>query len=443
MRKIVLLCIVVTLFLSVSTPIFAIDNPAFLIKINGTLDNDIKINNQSTFVIDWQVMANRDELTLRNTQGLRLSFDNTLLQLIKWDGSGIVTGGNTGTNFSPVSQAGQVGAYNSDLRIFAAQNITRGLISISLGSFYDEYLCPKQTYVSLAQLRFAFRDGKSPEDLTATSIRCMNAGELSSTAQSSSVLLNTNENDVTSYEYLRQENGTALAGDKLNAPLISYPHGSSDNSNDIDEPYEGTSNPNNPNTSEDIPETKPLQATSDFTNPYTDVTQKAWFYNAVKYVTENGCMNGIGDNEFSPNSPITRAMFATVLYRLAGEPPTSNKNLFIDVLTGQWYTNAIIWTHENKLILGYGDGKFGIDDNLTREQAVTILNRYTVSLGVDASNQVDLSMYTDASLISAWAQNSMCWAVRNGIVSGRTTTTLVPQGFMTRAEIAQILLNLN
>jgi len=431
-----------TLGFSASLSAFAVDSPAFSVKVIGTLDAEKTFNGQDTLIIDWQIMANKDGLTLRNTQGLRLAYDNAVLQLMKWDGSGVVADSSTGATFSPISQAGSSGVYPFGFRVFAAKNASGnlGYLNISLGSAYDTYLCPKGRYVSLGRTRFVFRAGKTFSDLTANSIRCMTVSELSATAQSSAILLNTSENDVTSYEYLRQANGVAIGGDKLNAPAITYPRGTSGDDGNGKPPNETPSH-NEPVAPDDPANKKTPLSDIDYINPYTDVPSNAWYFSAVKYVTVNGFMNGTGNNRFSPSTPTTRAMFATVLHRMAGKPNASGPNVFTDVADGKWYTDAIRWANEKKLVLGYGNNKFGTNDNITREQAVTLLYRYSELIGLDISGQADLSKYSDASKISSWALVAMRWAVSAGIVSGRTPTTLVPQGQMTRVEAAQLLLN--
>jgi hypothetical protein len=174
--------------------------------------------------------------------------------------------------------------------------------------------------------------------------------------------------------------------------------------------------------------------------PYTDVRDIDWFYNAVAYVFENGLMNGVSESLFSPQGTMTRAMVATVLYRAAGSPDVSGENPFTDVLPGQWYTDAIIWANANGIINGYGNGKFGVNDPVTREQLVAILYRYEkLQNGDIVVDTTLLDAYFDAPQISEYAVEAFAWAVENGIVTGRTATTLAPVGTATRAEVATIL----
>jgi len=173
--------------------------------------------------------------------------------------------------------------------------------------------------------------------------------------------------------------------------------------------------------------------------PFTDVESTDWFYEAVRFVAENGLMNGTSVDKFSPNTAMSRAMLVTVLYRLEGELPVSGSIPFADVKAGEWYSDAILWANNNNIVIGYSSVIFGRNDPITREQTVTILYRYAKLKGLDVSASVDLSGYTDMKDISGWALDAMKWAVAERIVQGRTNTTIVPQGTSTRAEVAMIL----
>jgi hypothetical protein len=173
-------------------------------------------------------------------------------------------------------------------------------------------------------------------------------------------------------------------------------------------------------------------------NPFTDVKAADWFYESVKYVFENKLMNGTSSDSFEPQTSVSRAMFVTILYRLADEPAVSASNVFHDVAAGQWYSDAVIWASANGVVLGYGD-TFGVNDNVTREQMATILFRYAAVSGEDINPAATLDKYSDLDRISVWAAPAMEWAVAKGIISGRSATELAPQGAATRAEAATIL----
>jgi len=220
--------VIITIFfcLSIGSPIMAADNQVFSVEITGTPDTTTTLNGQSTIVLDWRILTNREGQTLRYAQGLRLAYDNTVLQLVNWDGEDSVDDSILSKNFTPIPGTGILGDFNTDLILFAAQNDSGelGYLNYLLGSPFDAYDCPQGSYLTLAQIRFAFRDGKSADDLTADTIRFMTASELYDKSQSTAILLNTDENDLTSYEYLKHENGVAMGGDTIIAPTITYPH---------------------------------------------------------------------------------------------------------------------------------------------------------------------------------------------------------------------------
>ena len=173
--------------------------------------------------------------------------------------------------------------------------------------------------------------------------------------------------------------------------------------------------------------------------PFPDVDENDWFYDEVVYVYENGLMNGVENNRFAPNTATNRAMLATILYRLAGEPAVSGDLPFTDVAAGTWYTDAVLWAAQNGIVNGLGENTFAPMNTLTREQLVTMLYRYAEAEGYDVSAAADLSGYPDADKIQSWAQEAMSWAVAEGIVEGMDGN-LNPAGNATRAQIATILM---
>lgn len=173
--------------------------------------------------------------------------------------------------------------------------------------------------------------------------------------------------------------------------------------------------------------------------PFTDVSSNEWYYDAVKYVYDNGMMNGIDSTTFSPNNTTTRGMIVTILHRLEGEPSAAAAG-FTDVASGQWYTDAIAWAAANDIVNGYSETEFGPNDTITREQMAAILYRYASFKGYDVTATASLSDYTDAALISGYATAAMQWANAEGLITGVTNTTLNPQGNATRAEVATILM---
>ena len=174
-------------------------------------------------------------------------------------------------------------------------------------------------------------------------------------------------------------------------------------------------------------------------NPFTDVSEKDWFFDDVLFVYDYGLMVGTGKTLFSPHETVTRGMMATILWRMEGSPIPKGKNSFTDVEAGKWYADAITWTAENGIFAGYGKDKFGPDDPITREQLAAIFYRYADYKGYDLTVKGNLDKFKDADKITDYAKTAMQWAVGSGLVKGKSGNLLDPQGTATRAEIAAML----
>ena len=174
-------------------------------------------------------------------------------------------------------------------------------------------------------------------------------------------------------------------------------------------------------------------------NPFTDVSEKDWFYGDVMFVYENGLMLGTSKTLFSPHGTATRGMMATILWRMEGSPAPKGKNSFTDVVAGKWYADAITWAAENGIFAGYGKDKFGPDDPITREQLAAIFYRYADYKGYDLTVKGNLDKFKDADKITDYAKTAMQWAVGSSLVKGKSGNLLDPQGTATRAEIAAML----
>jgi len=181
---------------------------------------------------------------------------------------------------------------------------------------------------------------------------------------------------------------------------------------------------------------------SGWTNPYSDVEGSDWFYDAVMFVSENGLMNGMGQNRFEPGIGTSRAMIVSILWRLEGKPEAGagKSGVFGDVGEGQWYTEGIEWAAANGVVLGYDVAHFGPNDCITREQFAVILYRYAAGQGYDVSARSSLEGFADSSAISGWALEAVKWAVAEGFLSGVNDTELDPRGSATRAQAAIILM---
>ncbi|MBC8537174.1 S-layer homology domain-containing protein [Clostridiales bacterium BX7] len=174
--------------------------------------------------------------------------------------------------------------------------------------------------------------------------------------------------------------------------------------------------------------------------PFADVRENDWYLGAVRYVYEAGMMNGVAADAFAPNATLTRGMIAQVLYNLESRPAVTG-SAFDDVAAGAWYASAVNWAASKQIVGGYGGGLFGPEDSITREQMAATLLRYAGYKGYDVSQRGDLSAFADGAETSAWAVESMQWAVGTGLLSGRENAVLDPTGTATRAEVAQILMN--
>lgn len=180
--------------------------------------------------------------------------------------------------------------------------------------------------------------------------------------------------------------------------------------------------------------------TTQKTMPFTDLSGH-WAAEAITYVYGNGLMNGTSDTTFAPDESLNRAMLATILYRLSGEPAARGEGkTFMDVAPDTWYTSAVAWASANSIVSGVGDGKFAPTQAITREELATMLYRYAKYSKLDTSAKGDLSKFADGDQIAAWASDAMAWAVGAGLISGKTANVIDPTGTATRAEMATILM---
>ena len=165
-------------------------------------------------------------------------------------------------------------------------------------------------------------------------------------------------------------------------------------------------------------------------------TRDAWCYTQVMQASEAGLMNGYGSSLFGKNDPITRGQMVQILYNYYGEDSGTNSG-FSDVLSSAWYAKAVTWASKKGVVSGYSNGTFGPDNQLTREQMVTIL--YNVA-DKPATNTSAISQYSDYYQVASYAADGFAWAVSNKVVSGTSNTTLSPRGTATRAQVAVILI---
>ena len=183
-----------------------------------------------------------------------------------------------------------------------------------------------------------------------------------------------------------------------------------------------------------VTKTEPIAKLACSSAVYADLGQNAWYHEPVDYMVSNGLMNGVSPTSFAPEDHLTRAMLATILYRVSGNT-AQHGHPFTDVPAGQWYSDAIAWAYDTGIVTGTSATTFRPEDNVTREQAAAMLYRFAGQ--PEATG--DVSPFHDASDISAYAITPLRWAVGAGIINGKSATELDPTGTATRAEIAKIL----
>ena len=180
-----------------------------------------------------------------------------------------------------------------------------------------------------------------------------------------------------------------------------------------------------------------VQVEEDPCEQYTDLDANAWYAESVHFALVNGLFVGFGDGTFRPEAALSRAMVATVLYRQAGSPAVTGTSTFPD-LKDDWYADAVAWAQEAKVVIGDDKGLFRPDDDVTREEMVTMLYRFAASQNLDTTTTGDLSSFTDASSVQSYATEPMTWAVGNGIILGMGNNELAPRESATRAQFAAI-----
>ena len=177
--------------------------------------------------------------------------------------------------------------------------------------------------------------------------------------------------------------------------------------------------------------------------PFNDVSNKQWYHAPIKYVYEKGYISGLNAYTYGPNVNLSRCMLVTILWRISGNPAAKGNVSFPDIKESDWYYTPVIWAAENGIVNGYGNGKFGPNDNVSREQLAAMLRNYATFRGKDNSYSLSsLEGFKDKNKIADWASPSVAWAVKNSIIGGKNSGTIVdPQGNATRAEVATMIMN--
>ena len=173
---------------------------------------------------------------------------------------------------------------------------------------------------------------------------------------------------------------------------------------------------------------------------FEDVSEANWFYDAAVFASSHELFQGVAEGVFAPGLDMTRAMMATVLWRLENRPEPKGAAPFLDVPAESWYSQAVSWAAEERIVLGMDEEHFAPNAPVTREQMATLLYRYLLDRGYEAPAEGELEGFADAGEVSSWAMDAMRWAVGIGLIRGRTTDTLAPKGTATRAEVATMFM---
>lgn len=176
---------------------------------------------------------------------------------------------------------------------------------------------------------------------------------------------------------------------------------------------------------------------------FSDLDPRSWYHDGIRMALERGTMNGYADGTFRPDSPTSRAMLVTMLWRMEGEPRVRYDTTFADVAEGAWYAEAVRWAVSSGIISGYDARTFGPDNGVTREQLAAILYRYAAIRGeAEFAEEMDpdpLGSFADAGQISPWALDAMRWAVGRGMINGVEGGSLLPLNHASRAQVAVVL----
>ncbi len=174
---------------------------------------------------------------------------------------------------------------------------------------------------------------------------------------------------------------------------------------------------------------------------FRDVTSTHWAFDSVERAAELGLVTGYSDGTFRPDTPVTRAQFVLMLWRMCGKPAAAKAASFADA-SADWYQDALSWAVEKGYVNGLSDTRFGPDAPITRQQAMAILFRLN---GGQSGTELTLTgiyeqTFADSTTIAAWAKDATWWAVYHELVSGVGGSRIAPEANASRAQIAAILL---
>ena len=174
---------------------------------------------------------------------------------------------------------------------------------------------------------------------------------------------------------------------------------------------------------------------------FRDVTSTHWAFDSVERAAEMGLVTGYSDGTFRPDTPVTRAQFVLMLWRMCGKPAAARAASFADA-SADWYQDALSWAVEKGYVNGLSDTRFGPDAPITRQQAMAILFRLN---GGQSGTELTLTgiyeqTFADSTTIASWAKDATWWAVYHELVSGVGGSRIAPEANASRAQIAAILL---
>lgn len=175
---------------------------------------------------------------------------------------------------------------------------------------------------------------------------------------------------------------------------------------------------------------------------YDDVDLNEWYHTAICYVLDNGLMTGYDEDTFGPNDPLSRAMVAQIFYNMEGQPAGEYENPFPDVTEGKWHYNAISWAYEHGVVSGYGDGLYRPDKDVSREELVQIFCNYAKANGWVDAEHADLTSFDDHHEVASWHEVAVQWGVGAGLLGGKGGNLIAPVDNAIRAEAAQMLMNM-
>jgi hypothetical protein len=175
-------------------------------------------------------------------------------------------------------------------------------------------------------------------------------------------------------------------------------------------------------------------------NVFTDVSETAWYYDAVAFANYHGLFGGYSSGIFGPQDSMTRAMFVKTLWKLEGNPAPGGSAWFTDVAVGTWYHDPVQWAAEQGMVSGVGGGRFAPDRPITRQEMAVMLMNYADFKGFDIPKNREALDFADADSIASWARNAILEMTEAGVING-SNGSFMPHRDATRAEVAQMFRN--